>query len=84
VSRSTNRCLGIPAAVLDRLLAGENPILVWREHVQMKVPVLTRIAGMTLADYVQFEQGRRIPSLPEVLRLADALGVSAILLVRWS
>ncbi|MCB9418184.1 MAG: helix-turn-helix transcriptional regulator [Ardenticatenaceae bacterium] len=66
----------VPAAVVDALLAGENPIKVWRNYRQMTQRVLAENAGISPAYLSQLESGAR-RGLPETLsRIAQALDLT--------
>ncbi len=65
----------VPAAVLDRLLAGEPPLRVGREHrglPQTALAEATGVHGVVIAD---IEAGRRRGSLDGHVGLAAAPGV---------
>jgi DNA-binding XRE family transcriptional regulator len=66
-----------PAEVVKRLLAGENPIRVYREHRGMTQASLAA-AAQTSDQYIsQIERGDRQAGRKLLSRLAEALGVSA-------
>ena len=66
----------IPGYVVDRILAGENPVRVWREHRGMKVGELAIAAGMSQAYASQIESGKREGSVSAMRAIAAALGVT--------
>jgi DNA-binding XRE family transcriptional regulator len=65
----------VPAAVVDRLIAGENPVAVWREHRGLSAVALAKAVEISPPYLSQIEHGRRQPSLDVLRRLAQALGV---------
>lgn len=65
----------IPASVVDRLLAGESPIRVWREHRGLTAARLADEIGVTPAHVSKLETGKGEPSLGLVRKLATALDV---------
>ncbi len=65
----------VPAAVADRLIAGEQPILVWREYRGFSTAALARHAGISGAYLSQLEHRTRQASQDVLLRLAAALKV---------
>lgn len=71
----------IPAAVVDRLLAGESPVRVWREHRGFTAAVLAEIIGVTPAHVSKIETGKGEPSIALLRRLSKALDVELDLLV---
>jgi DNA-binding XRE family transcriptional regulator len=65
----------VPADVVKRLLAGENPVRVWREHRGMKAGELAVKAGLSQAYVSQLEAGKREGSVAAMKSIAEALGV---------
>lgn len=65
----------IPAAVVDRLLAGEAPIRVWREHRGLTAALLAEGVGVTPAHISKLETGKGEPSIALLRKLAVALDV---------
>lgn len=65
----------LPAAMVDRLLSGENPIRVWREHRALSARQLAERAGLPQAYVSQLETDRRDGSTAALAALAQALGV---------
>lgn len=71
----------VPAQVIDRLLAGEPPLRVWREHRGMTGVQLAAAVAVTPAHISKLETGKAEPSLSLLRRLARALDVELELLV---
>jgi len=65
----------VPAAVADRLLAGEAPLRVWREHRGLTQSTLAKRAGVPQSVISAIESGRREPSLSALRALARTLNV---------
>ena len=65
-----------PIEVADRLLAGENPIGVYRNHRNMTQQELAAEAGINTAYLSQIETGRRTGSTRTVAAIARALDVA--------
>lgn len=63
----------VPSAVLDRLLAGENPVRVWRETRGMTVKDLAAAAGVSAPYLSQIESGLREGGVATLKKLAAAL-----------
>lgn len=63
----------IPAEIVDRILAGENRVRVWREHRGLSVKALAEKAGVTAAYLSQVETGKRDGTLETYRKLAGAL-----------
>ena len=65
-----------PAQVADRLLAGENPICVYRNHRGMTQGELAAAAGIHPVYLSQIETGKRSGSTKTLAAIAEALGVT--------
>ena len=65
----------VPAAVVDRLLAGESAVRVWREHRGLTQSGLARASGVNRVVVADIEAGRRGGSVRSLKALAEALGV---------
>ena len=66
----------VPAPVADRLIDGESPLRVWREHRGLSQSALARASGVNRVQIVEIEAGRNAGSIRTLRRLADALGVA--------
>ena len=66
----------LPEAMVDRLLAGENPIKVWREHRGLKSGDLARATNLSQAYISQLEAGKRDGSLSAMKAVAQVLKVT--------
>ena len=64
-----------PLEVVDRLIAHESPLKVFREYRGLTQDTLAKNAGTNAAYLSQIETGRRTGSVRLLRRLADALGV---------
>ncbi len=65
----------LPEAVAERLIDGEPPLRVWREHRGFSQSALGRAADTSRVQIVDIEAGRRTGSVHTLRRLADALGI---------
>jgi len=65
----------VPASIADRLLAGENPVRVWREHRHRTQDQLAAETAITKPYLSQIETGKRSASVEVLRNLARALGV---------
>jgi len=65
----------VPSELVDRLLAGENPVKVWREYRGLGQRELAEKAGVAQAHVAQIETGRRKGSVDTLRRLAGAMRV---------
>ncbi|ATQ42169.1 helix-turn-helix domain-containing protein [Caulobacter mirabilis] len=65
----------LPAALVDRLLNGESPIKVWREHRNLTQAELADRAGISKAYLSQIEGGTRQGGVDILRTLAETLDV---------
>ncbi len=65
----------LPAAMVDRMLAGESPVRVWREHRGLSAQSLAEQAGITQPYLSQIENGKREGGIETMKKLASVLGV---------
>ena len=66
----------VPAQVADRLIDGETPLRVWREHRGLSQSALARNSGVNRVQIVEIEAGRNTGSVRTLRKLADALRVA--------
>ena len=64
-----------PLEVVDRLIARESPLKVFREYRGLTQSAFAKNMGTSAAYLSQIETGRRTGSVKLLRRLADALGV---------
>lgn len=65
----------IPAQVVDRLLDGENPVRVWREHRGISAADLAKACGVTAAAISHIESGKGTSSVAVLKKIAGHLSV---------
>ncbi len=65
----------IPGDIAHRLLAGENPVRVWREHRNLTQEDLATAAGVGKSYVSQIEGGKKPGSVTVLKRMARALRV---------
>jgi DNA-binding XRE family transcriptional regulator len=63
----------VPAAIVDRIIAGESPIKTWREHRGLTQEQLADKAGLSKPYVSQIESKRRVPSLGTMRKIAESL-----------
>ena len=66
----------LPAEFVDRMLAGESPVRLWREHREISQSELARRSGIHRVNLGHIEAGRRGTSVETLKRLAEALDVT--------
>ena len=64
----------IPAAFANRLIAGENPLRVWRDLRGLTQAALAQRAGVNRVTVAEIETGRKQGSIATLRALADARG----------
>jgi len=62
-----------PAEMVDRLLDGDNPVTVWRQHRGMTQQALAAAAGITKGFISHLENGKKEASVKTLKALASAL-----------
>lgn len=65
----------LPAGMVERMVAGESPIRVWREYRGLSVRDLAGRAGISQPYLSQMEAGRRKGTADTLGRIAEALGI---------
>ncbi|HJU16961.1 MAG TPA: helix-turn-helix transcriptional regulator [Stellaceae bacterium] len=65
----------VPIELVDRLLAGENPIQVWREYRGLNLTALAAAAGIGKGYLSQLESGERQGPVGTLKPIAAALRV---------
>ncbi|WP_051311590.1 helix-turn-helix domain-containing protein [Zooshikella ganghwensis] len=65
----------VPETLVTRLIDGENPIKVWREHRGLTQKELAVKVGITVAYLSQVEKGEWIASTDMYKRIAGELSV---------
>jgi hypothetical protein len=71
--RRTRDQENVPDAVVRRLVAGENPITVWREHRGVTLRSLADAAGLDPGYLSQLENRKRAGPVATIKKLAVAL-----------
>lgn len=71
----------VPTRVVDRILAGESPLRVWRDYRGMTATRLAAAVDITPAHVSKLESGKGEPSIALLRKLAKALDVDLELLV---
>jgi DNA-binding XRE family transcriptional regulator len=66
----------IPAAIAERLIAGESPVRVWREYRELTQQALAEQSGVNRVQIANIEAGQATGSVATLRKLADALGLT--------
>jgi len=67
----------LPAQMVDRLLAGESALKIWRKHRRMTLERLSEAVGARKSLLSEIENGKRRGAPLLWRKLAEALSVSA-------
>lgn len=65
----------VPALVVDRLLDGEQPLVVWRQHRGFTQAELARRSGVNRVQIIDIEAGRKTGSVETLRKLASTLQI---------
>jgi len=66
----------LPIELVDRMIAGEHPVRIWREHRGMSVNELARKTDVPSSYLSEIENGKKPGSLAAMRALAKGLGVT--------
>jgi hypothetical protein len=69
------RAGALPAELVRRLLDGESPVRIWREHRRLTLGDLADRAGIAPSYVSEIETGRKPGSAAALAKLAKVLGV---------
>jgi DNA-binding XRE family transcriptional regulator len=76
LGKSVARANYLPAALVDRLIAGEHPLRVWREHRGLTGLQIAQASGVPQSYVSEIETRKKPGSLDAMAKLAKALGVT--------
>ncbi len=66
----------LPTGLVSRLLAGEHPVRIWREHRSLSQEQLAGNARIARSYLAEIEGGKKPGSLDAYRKLANALGLT--------
>lgn len=66
----------VPASIVNRLLDGESPIVVWREHRGLTAKALAEAAGISAGYLSEIESGSKPGGIATLGKIARALNVT--------
>jgi DNA-binding XRE family transcriptional regulator len=76
VGKEAARADHLPVELVMRLMAGEHPVRVWRDHRSLSPQALADKAGVARSYLVEIEGHKKPGSVAAYRRLANALGVA--------
>lgn len=71
----------LPAAAVRRLIEGDHPVAVWREHRGMTTAALAEAAGISASYINEIEKRKKAGSVAAMKKLAGALRVGVDVLI---
>jgi predicted transcriptional regulator len=71
----------VPAEVAWPISEGIHPVRAWRDYRGLSQRALAAKVGIDPSMVARWEAGRNLPRLPELRRLAEALGLSVDTLI---
>lgn len=66
----------LPSEFVDRMLAGDNIVSLWREHRGLGKAELAKLADIHRVTLAKIESGERGPAVEALKKLATALNVT--------
>lgn len=76
IGKEEARADHLPVELVTRLMAGEHPVRIWREHRGLSPRALADKAGVGRSYLVEIEGHKKPGSVAAYRRLATALGVA--------
>jgi DNA-binding XRE family transcriptional regulator len=84
LGKNTARCDYLPIELVDRLVAGEHPVRVWRKHHGLTREALAALAGVAPSYVTEIETGKKPGSFDALAKLAAALKISLDDIAAWT
>lgn len=75
LGKDVARADNLPIELVDRLLAGESAVRIWREHRSMTAKALAEAAGVQPGYLSEIENSKKPGSVDALSKLAKALRV---------
>ncbi|MEW5729305.1 MAG: helix-turn-helix transcriptional regulator [Pseudomonadota bacterium] len=76
IGKEAARADHLPVELVMRLMAGEHPVRIWREHSGLSPQALADKAGVARSYLVEIEGHKKPGSVAAYRRLAAALGMA--------
>lgn len=76
LGRDVARADHLEADLVMRLLTGEHPVRIWREHRRLSPQALADKAGLARSYLVEIESRRKPGSVSAYRKIASALGLT--------
>lgn len=65
----------VPSEIVNRIVDGENPVRVWRDHRNLSARTVAEKAGISPAYLSEIETGKKEGTVSTLKKIAEALGV---------
>ena len=65
----------IPSNVVKALIAGGNPVRIWRKHRELSAVLLAQMTGLSAAYISEIENNKKTGSISAMKKIAAALRV---------
>jgi DNA-binding Xre family transcriptional regulator len=65
----------VPSEIVNRILDGENPVRVWRDHRNLSAKTVAKKAGISPAYLSEIETGKKEGAVSTLKKIAEALRV---------
>ncbi len=82
-AKAAAEIITVPGEVVRRLVAGENPVKVWREHRGLKQSELAERLDVSKGYLSQIESGKKDGAVNLYRKISRALEVSLDELIGW-
>jgi DNA-binding Xre family transcriptional regulator len=76
IGKEAYRANCLPIELVERMLAGESPVRIWREHRKMTGRDLASAAEIAPGYLSEIETGKKPGSVDALAKIARALGLS--------
>jgi len=83
LGKDTARADYLSAELVERLLAGEHPVRIWRAHRRLTREALAAAAGVSPSYLTEIETGRKPGSFDALAKIAKALSISLDDIAAW-
>jgi DNA-binding XRE family transcriptional regulator len=83
LGKHTARADYLSTELVERLLAGEHPVRVWRGHRGLTREALATAAGVSPSYLTEIETGRKPGSFDALAKIAKALSISLDDIAAW-
>ena len=76
IGKEAYRANCLPIELVERMLAGETPLKLWREHRKLTIAALATVSSVSGSYISEIETGRKRGSVDALKKLSKALGLT--------